>query len=503
MKKAKSSTKTTHIRQKAEMLLKQKSDVKRKPLFEVDTMKLLHELEVHQIELELINNELNSEKERAEISSEKYIELYDFAPTAYFTLSREGEILELNHAASKMLSNDRVSLKNKHFALYVSFPSKPIFNLFLKKVFESNRRETCELCFETKKSTPTFTYLTGTVKENGAQCLITAVDISERKEAEELLKKSELKFRQLADHTIDWEYWIDRDGKYVYLSPSCEHITGYSQEEFISNHKLLFQIVKPEHQACVYQHYKDDNNSSSATHSMEFQIITKNGNEIWIDHNCSPVFDEQGYYLGRRGNNRDITERVKALTELRESEERFKSLFDNLGDAVYVTKLGGQEKGRILEVNPTALKQTGYTRDELLEMNIINDIIIWNSNGPSTSELEEKLLSGGIVTITEKKRKKDGTEFWTEVIISSIEYKGEKASLSINRDISKSKLADQELSDYREHLEELVKKRTTELEEKNTELERFNNLFIGREFRIKELRDKLKEMENKLQIEDL
>ncbi|MCK5069089.1 MAG: PAS domain-containing protein, partial [Desulfocapsa sp.] len=127
-------------------------------------------------------------------------------------------------------------------------------------------------------------------------------EIEERKLAEDALRGSERKFRQLADHTHDWEYWIKPDGKYLYLSPACERITGYQPEEFMSRPELLFDIVAPKHVESVHQHYLDENNKETPVFSLVFSIVTKSGEERWIEHNCSPIFDEQGDYIGRRGN---------------------------------------------------------------------------------------------------------------------------------------------------------------------------------------------------------
>ncbi|MBW2690147.1 MAG: PAS domain-containing protein, partial [Deltaproteobacteria bacterium] len=135
------------------------------------------------------------------------------------------------------------------------------------------------------------------------------LDITKRKHAEDALRESELRFRMLSEYTYDWEYWINPDGKYIYLSPSCERIAGYSPEEFMSNPKLLFDMIHPDHAKKFHQHYKDETNKETPVFSVEVPIITKNGEERWLEHNCSPVFDGQGNYAGRLGNNRDITER--------------------------------------------------------------------------------------------------------------------------------------------------------------------------------------------------
>jgi len=99
------------LRRKAEELLKNNQKKPGSSLSEVEILKLIHEIEVYQIELELQNEELKAAKDRAiELASEKYAELYDFAPSGYFTLSKEGEIIDLNIAASKMLGKNRAGL---------------------------------------------------------------------------------------------------------------------------------------------------------------------------------------------------------------------------------------------------------------------------------------------------------------------------------------------------------------------------------------------------------
>lgn len=141
----------------------------------------------------------------------------------------------------------------------------------------------------------------------------TALDITDRKKAEESLQKSEKQYRLLADYTYDWVYWINPEGEYIYLSSACEKISGYKIEEFISNPNVLYDLVRPDYFDKVYKHYHDENNKDTPVYRMDFPIIARNGNEIWLEHNCSPMFDADGNYLGRRGNNRDITKRK--LTE--------------------------------------------------------------------------------------------------------------------------------------------------------------------------------------------
>lgn len=142
------------------------------------------------------------------------------------------------------------------------------------------------------------------------------------------LQESERRFRTVAEFAYDWEYWIDPDGKFIYLSPSCERITGYSPEEIMTDSQLVFKMVKPDYSEKVHYHYIDEGGENASAFSMEFPIIAKNGEEVWIEHNCRPVYDDQGNYAGRRGNNRDVTSRkraeeakVKLEAQLRQSQK--------------------------------------------------------------------------------------------------------------------------------------------------------------------------------------
>ncbi|MCX6162941.1 MAG: hypothetical protein NTV87_16595, partial [Ignavibacteriae bacterium] len=105
---------------------------------ETDILRLVHELEVHRIELRLENEELRLAMEQAETSSKKYTELYDFAPSGYFSLSQEGEIIELNLSGAKMLGQERLHLRNSRFGFFLSEDTRQVFNDFLQKVFENN-----------------------------------------------------------------------------------------------------------------------------------------------------------------------------------------------------------------------------------------------------------------------------------------------------------------------------------------------------------------------------
>lgn len=292
------------------------------------------------------------------------------------------------------------------------------------------------------------------------------------------LKQSETKFRFLADYASDWEYWINPEGEYIYISPICEQTSGYPPEAFQKNKHLLAEITHHDYRKLVEEHF--DQKEKEHQKLIEFIIVTADGKEKWISHLCRSVYDENNKYLGKRGVNRDITERKQADLELHQSEERFKRLFEDLGDAVYVTRIGNPHMGDILEVNSAAIKQSGYSRVELLKMNIIHDLSIRESSEEISSEhSDNQLLSGETVKYIEKKRKKNGEEYWTEIIITPIEFEGETAGLSINRDVTERKIQEEKLLAALEAAKESDRIKTAFLANMSHELRTPLNAVIG------------------------
>jgi len=172
-----------NLRAKAEKILKKKPSIPISHFSIIDSQKLYHELAVHQIELELQNEELFQAKVQAiAFASKKYVELYDFAPTGYFTFSKQGLILDLNICGSEMLGKELARLKGSSFGFFVSEDTKTNFNLFLWNVFITNAKETCEVTLIVDGNLSINVQLKGIVIENGKSCFVTVNDITALKD---------------------------------------------------------------------------------------------------------------------------------------------------------------------------------------------------------------------------------------------------------------------------------------------------------------------------------
>jgi PAS domain S-box-containing protein len=136
-------------------------------------------------------------------------------------------------------------------------------------------------------------------------------EILARQKAEVVLSESANNLRIVADFTYDWEYWRSPDNRFLYVSPSCERITGYTREEFIQDPELYSRIIHPDDRERVASHLREDQFRRELC-ELEFRIVHRDGQERWIGHACQPVLDAHGQSLGRRASDRDITERKQA-----------------------------------------------------------------------------------------------------------------------------------------------------------------------------------------------
>lgn len=155
------------------------------PAIDVDALRQLHELQVHQIELEMQNQELQRIREEVEDGLARYTTLYDFAPVGYFTLDRNGTITHLNLTGAKLLEQPRSTLMGRRMANFIPADSLSLFAKFLQQVFTSSTADILELKFVVPGRQPLFAHVEAVADGSGATCRVVVVDITARRQAEQ------------------------------------------------------------------------------------------------------------------------------------------------------------------------------------------------------------------------------------------------------------------------------------------------------------------------------
>ena len=287
--------------------------------------------------------------------------------------------------------------------------------------------------------------------EDGKPLLMsgTHLDITARKQAQEVVKKSEQKLRIVAEYTYDWEYWIGPEGNLLWMSPSCERVTGYSLDSFQRDPDLINRIILPEDWAVVADHFHNPVGHHDES-PIEVRIQHQDGQTIWLNHFCIPVVDERGNPAGRRVNNRDITER-------KQSEETIRKLSKAIEQSpvsIVITNL----QGAIQYVNPKFTEVTGYSLTEAIGQ---NPRILKSGEKPSEAykELWDTVLSGETWRGEFHNKRKNGELYWEQASISPIRNeKGDIISIvAVKEDITAQKEAADEKAKLQAQLQQAQK----------------------------------------------
>lgn len=225
------------LRRRAEELVAKQTTA----LADTDARRLLHELEVHQIELEMQNTELRSARDELEVLLDKYTELYDFAPVGYFTLGADGTIRLANLTAATMVGIGRSNLIGRSFAMLVAPGQRTGFKAFLKQVFETETKQSGEFELAEAKLGTRVVTIEARRCPDGLKCSAMILDITGRREALEAMRLSEIRYRRLFEAEQDGVLIIDPStGRIIDANPFMTRLLGYSRQQLIG--KELFEI---------------------------------------------------------------------------------------------------------------------------------------------------------------------------------------------------------------------------------------------------------------------
>jgi PAS domain S-box-containing protein len=306
--------------------------------------------------------------------------------------------------------------------------------------------------------------------------LSSAQDVTEQRLVETALKDAEQKYEIVANNTYDWEFWINVNREFIYSSPSCLRITGYSASEFYKDKEILNRIIHPADKERYDAHVSDYSSYTKDARELDFRILTKDGRVVWISHVCQKIKDSNGKELGVRGSNRDITERKNIELNLSKSRNYLNNILNSVGAPLFVKDANHQ----FIMVNDAFCKWIGYSKEYLVgkidsELFPAEQIKVFWKNDDLVIQTGDSALEEERVTDA------NGVE---HIILSKkslyITDKGFKELVCIITDITKRNETE------------------IELKKRNEELERFNQFSIERELKMIALKKEINELYKKL-----
>jgi len=247
---------------------------------------------------------------------------------------------------------------------------RPKLETAIQKALEHGEPYDMELRFITARGKPLWTHsICKPIIVDGKTVKLTGVfqDITERKRVEYALQEREEKYRLLADNTADCIWQMNLDFEFTYVNPSVLQMYGFTQDEWIGS--SLSKYCSPEDMEFIFGLTRESLKQSSGLNiaPFEMQLLHKNGKVIATEICSKILFDDHGNPIGLQGSMRDITERKASETALRESEEIYRNIIENIQEVFYRADLGGN----LIMASPSGAKILGYNSvEDMLGLNV-------------------------------------------------------------------------------------------------------------------------------------
>jgi|GEM_PF-4406424 len=223
----------------------------------------------------------------------------------------------------------------------------------------------------------------------------------------------------------------DPDWTMEFVSEAVRDLTGYEPEEIVDNKEIAYgDLILPEDREYVWESIQSAL-AKKRNFEIEYRIQTKSGEQRWVWEQGQGLFDERGELKNVQGLIIDITERKKMEFELRESEERFRAVIENLPFAVYLHDLDGN----IIMVNKMSCEDTGYSEEQLLSMSV-SDLDTKRPTPEDRQKIWIELQPGDYRRFKSEHRKADGDVFSVEVTVTPIYLKGKRMLLGMVENIA-------------------------------------------------------------------
>jgi PAS domain S-box-containing protein len=352
------------LRRQAEDLLQQRQAQGTSGQSSSDVLELIHELEVHQTELEIQNEEL--QRSQMELSSlhQEYERLYEFAPCGYLTLDAGGMITRANLTAARILNAPRGTLLSMGFSRFLASDWSKVYQTARQTAQVTGQKQCIDLPLNTGESQPVWVRLHIQPELGHSEDLdhwrVMLDDISEQKRSEIELHRSEEKFRTVFEQSAVGMAFVLPDGRPWLVNDRLLEMLGYSREEMI---RMSFSdFTHPDDVDTNRVFFQQLLAGERESYSLEKRYIRKDGSTIWCDLTVSCLRDRYGDILFFHSAITDITRRKTAEQSLQSSEERFRSIIQEVPQI----SVSLQPDGTIDSVNDQLLHLTGWQRDEIL-----------------------------------------------------------------------------------------------------------------------------------------
>jgi len=471
-----------------------------------DMKRLCQELQIHQIELELQNNELCQERNLAETALDRYTDLFEFAPIGYFTLDRDGKIREVNLSGAGMIGIERSRLVGRRFGQLVAAGYRPLFSSFIGKVFASQCKELCELEIRRDDSSPMVVRIEALAFDSNQECRAAVVDITTLKTAEEALRKSEKLYRAIGE-TIDFGVWVcDPDGRNVYASDSFLQMVGMTQEQ-CSNFGWG-DVLHPDDMVKTISAWQECVQTGGVW-DIEHRFRGSDGQWHPVLARGVAVRDDAGKILYWAGLNLDISRQKLAQDALREKEELNNKTLQALPAHIVVI----DRTGRIIAANQAwmefARENDATKLEEVAEGSNYCDVCRRSALGNDEDAAQalagiETVMRGASGQFTmEYSCHSPQEQRWFLMTVVPLNSGGEGGAVITHLNISDRKKAEENLLNVLDNLESRVRERTGELREAVEQLTRENVERTNAETALKRAYAEINTLKDRLQEENI
>jgi two-component system, cell cycle sensor histidine kinase and response regulator CckA len=410
---------------------------------------LIEELEILRKKTTAINEDDIAERKADEIalreSESKYRTLIETTDTGFVILDRQGRVLDANAEYVRLSGHERLGdILGRSVVEWTAEKERENNALEVTKCFETGLVRNLEINYVDKdgKFTPVEINASVIDTKSGSIVLTLCRDITRRKRAQAELLESEERLRLAMEGTQQGWFDVNVQTGTVKVSPEYPKLIGYEPEEFNTSLQSWIDAIHPEDRDAVLKTYRECL-ESGAMQTMEYRRRTKTGEWKWIRSMGKVVgFDSDNRPLRMSGTHADISDRKKAEEALRESEEKYRLVVENAGDAIFIA-----QDGMIKFPNHYLTIISGYSKEEITGKPF--EFFLHPADKDMVRERHRKRMQGENVPSKYSCRiiNKSGDTVWIEISAVLITWEKRIAALTFLRDITERKLAEEMVSE--------------------------------------------------------